>query len=261
MKKRSIQFNDRYSRQLALPQIRPAGQARLLSSSVLVVGAGGLASPACLYLAAAGVGTIGIVDDDKVELSNLQRQVMHATPSIGQTKVRSGARTMRTLNPDVRVNEYRRRLTPQNALELLDPYDFVIDATDNLPSKFAVAEACHAAGKPYSHAGISEFLGQTITVLPGKTCCYRCVFEAIPCPSRHSRPRGPVGAVPGVIGSIQAMEAIKCILRIGTLLVNRLLIYDALNSDFRTIALKRSPRCPLCGSRSLRDAGRAVARS
>lgn len=246
MNKRSTQHRERYLRQIALPQIGSSGQDKLLSSSVLVVGAGGLASPACLYLAAAGIGTIGIMDDDKVELSNLQRQVIHTTRSIGSPKVQSASRTMAALNPDVRAKAFQKRLTKNNAPELLKPFDFVIDATDNLTSKFLIADACHAAGKPYSHAGVNEFLGQTMTVIPGKTCCYRCVFQTIPHPSATSKPRGPVGAVPGVIGAIQAMEAIKCILGIGTLLTNRLLVYDALRSDFRTIALRRNPRCKLC---------------
>jgi len=248
MMKNKEHFRQRYERQIALTQIGSAGQRKLLSSSVLIVGAGGLGSPASLYLAAAGVGTIGIVDNDEVELSNLQRQIIHTVGSIGRPKVQSAAKALSSLNPDVRVRMYRKRLTADNAIDLLKLYDFVIDATDNLPSKFLVAETCHVLGKPYSHAGINEFLGQTMTVLPGKTCCYRCVFRATATSSKAAKPRGPVGALPGVIGSIQAMEAIKCILGIGTLLTNRLFIDDALLSKVRIVDLKKSPSCPLCGT-------------
>ncbi|MEI6971012.1 MAG: HesA/MoeB/ThiF family protein [bacterium] len=241
-------MNERYSRQIALREIGVSGQRKLAASSVLVIGAGGLGSPACLYLAAAGVGTIGLVDDDKVEVSNLQRQVMHTTGSVGKPKVQSAAAALKSLNPGVKIRCHQERFTVSNAARLLGPYDFIIDATDNLASKFLVAEACHALAKPYSHAGISEFTGQTMTVVPGRTCCYSCVFHPVPRPTGSTaRPRGPFGAVPGVIGSVQAMEAIKQILGIGTLLTNRLLVFDALQATFRVVTFKRNPNCHVCG--------------
>lgn len=255
---------ERYSRHIILPEVGGKGQVKLLVGRVLIVGAGGLGSPAALYLAAAGVGTIGIVDADEVDLSNLQRQVIHATPDIGRPKVDSAAAKMRDINPDVTVHTYKERLTAGNAMVILADYDFVIDGTDNFPSKFLVADACHFAGKPYSHAGILRFEGQAMTVIPGRTGCYRCLFREPP----------PVGAVPscsqagvlgvlaGVMGTIQAAEAVKCLLGIGELLTNRLLVFDALKMTFRQIGFQMNAMCPLCGSSptitSLNDEAPAV---
>ena len=236
---------ERYHRNILLNQIGEDGQERLLNSSVLVVGAGGLGSPVALYLAAAGVGTIGIMDDDTVDISNLQRQLLHSTPDIGRPKVESARESIQALNPDITVNTYRTRLTSENAGNILPQYQFVIDATDNFASKFLIAEVCHHHKRAYSHAGIMEFNGQTMTVIPGKTACCRCLFRDQP--PELETVAGVLGVLPGVIGSIQAAEALKYLLACGELLTNRLLIYDALKTGFREIALQRDPACPLCG--------------
>jgi len=240
---------ERYSRHIILPEVGGKGQAQLLAGKVLIVGAGGLGSPAALYLAAAGVGTIGLIDADAVDLSNLQRQIIHATPDLGRPKVESATGKMRAINPDVALNGYPERLTAANALTILGDYDFVIDGTDNFPSKFLVADACHFARKPYSHAGILRFDGQTMTVIPGKTTCYRCIFSAPPpagaVPSCSQA--GVLGVLAGVLGCIQATEAIKFLLSIGDLLTNRLLVYNALKMKFRDVPLRRNRQCPLCG--------------
>ncbi len=241
---------ERYSRHIILPQVGGSGQERLLSSKVLIVGAGGLGSPAALYLAAAGIGTIGVIDSDRVELSNLQRQVVHGTSDVGIYKVDSAAAKMEAINPDVEVKTYRERLTADNADDVLGDYDFIIDGTDNFPSKFLVADACHFAGKPYSHAGILRFDGQLMTVIPGKSSCYRCVFGAPP--PANSVPScsqaGVLGVLAGIIGTLQTMEAVKFILGEGELLTDTLLVYDALGNKFRKVELKRNPDCPLCGT-------------
>lgn len=237
----------RYARHLSLGEIGEAGQERLLAGRVLVVGAGGLGSPAALYLAAAGIGTIGLMYGDRVEISNLQRQLLHATPDVGRAKVDSAAEKLMALNSDVTVQKYAERLTADNAGNILKTYDFVIDATDNGASKFLIADVCQAAQKPYSHAGIQQFRGQTLTVLPGRTACLRCAFDVPPSEDASSVPRGPLGAVPGVIGAIQATEAIKYLLGIGKLLVNTWLIYDSLLLVFRRIPVHQNPHCRLCG--------------
>jgi molybdopterin/thiamine biosynthesis adenylyltransferase len=240
---------ERYARHLSLPQIGEAGQERLFAARVAVVGAGGLGSPAALYLAAAGVGTLAIIDDDRVELSNLQRQILHGTADLGRDKASSAEERLRALNPGVKVETFPLRLTASIAADLLGPFDFVIDGTDNFPSKFTIADACHMMRRPYSHAGIKAFFGQTMTVLPGVSACYRCVFAAAPPPDETDlHPAGPMGAVPGVIGAIQATEALKYLLDVGELLTNRLLTYDALKLRFREIAVSRNPACSLCGS-------------
>jgi molybdopterin/thiamine biosynthesis adenylyltransferase len=238
---------ERYARHLALPEIGEKGQEKLLQAKVLVIGTGGLGSPVAFYLAAAGIGTIGLMDGDKVDPSNLQRQILHTTGSIGQEKVYSAEERLHDLDPDITLILYPFRLTADNASEILCGYDFVIDATDNFDSKFLIARACHNAAKPYSHAGIREFHGQTMTVHPGKTACYQCVFheEGIPA---ASMPKGPLGALPGLIGTIQATEAIKHILSIGTPLVNTLLTYEALAMTIRRINIQRDPSCPICGT-------------
>jgi molybdopterin/thiamine biosynthesis adenylyltransferase len=195
------------------------------------------------------VGTIGLVDFQKVSLSNLQRQIAHATKDIGRSKVKSASVCFKALNPDVRIHEYKVRFTAENARSILADYDFVLDCTDNFDSKFLIADACHFARKPYSHAGIVGYEGQTMTVIPGKTACYRCVFGAPP-HEKATRRQGPVlGCVPAVIGSIQAAEAIKFLLGTGELLTNRLLVFDVLEMQFRTVKLRRNGKCPLCGER------------
>lgn len=240
---------ERYSRHIILPEVGGAGQQKLLNGRVLIVGAGGLGSPAALYLAAGGVGTIGIVDGDDVDLSNLQRQVIHSTSDIGQPKVYSAAAKMRAINPDVQVRTYHLRLTAENALEIVSGYDFVIDGTDNFASKFLIADACHFAGKPYSHAGILRFDGQLMTVIPGETACYRCVFHEPPPPGivPSCSQAGVLGVLAGVIGTLQATEAVKFLLGKGEMLTNSLLVYDGLAMTFRKLKLLRNPNCPICG--------------
>ncbi len=241
---------ERYSRQIILQEIGGAGQEKLLSSKVLIVGAGGLGAPAALYLAAAGVGTPGIIDSDSVDLTNLQRQIIHHTTDLGTEKVDSAKSKIQAINPDVTVRTYKTRATAENIAELIRYHDFVIDGTDNFPAKFLINDACYFEKIPFSHAGILRFDGQLITVLPGETTCYRCIFRAPPpegvVPSCSQA--GVLGALAGVIGCLQAAEAIKYLLGIGDLLTNELLTYNALTMDFRKIRLKRSPNCPLCGN-------------
>lgn len=235
----------RYARHLALPDFGEAGQARVKAAAVLVIGLGGLGSPAAFYLAAAGVGRLGLMDFDRVALSNLQRQILHATPDLGQPKVESAARRLRDLNPDVELRLLDRRFTVADAASVLQGYAMVLDATDSFGAKGAIAEACHAAGVPYVHAGILAYQGQVLTVLPGRTACYRCVFEGEPPPPAVIA--GPLGPVPGVIGAIEAMEAIKFVTGIGELLTNRLLTFEARSMRFREIKVARRKDCPLCG--------------
>ncbi|MBM4092264.1 MAG: molybdopterin-synthase adenylyltransferase MoeB, partial [Planctomycetes bacterium] len=255
---------ERYSRHIILSEVGGKGQEKLLAGKVLLVGAGGLGCPAGLYLAAAGVGTIGLMDGDVVDLSNLQRQVAHHTPDVGKPKVESAAEKFRAINPDVTVRTYCERLTAANALAILRDYDFVIDGTDNFASKFLVADACYFAGKPYVHAGILRFNGQLMTVLPGKTACYRCVFNAPPPPGAvpSCSQAGVLGVLAGVIGTLQATEAVKFLLGKGELLTDKLLVYDGLKANFRKVTLKRNVNCPLCSKSptitELRDEAPAV---
>jgi len=241
---------ERYSRHIILKEVGVKGQKKLLNAKVLIIGAGGLGAPAALYLAAAGVGTLGIADADVVDLSNLQRQVIHTTNDVGKAKVNSAARTARAINPDVTVNTYRTFVNSSNIMELIQNYDFIIDGTDNFPAKFLINDACVLAEKPFSHAGIIRFKGQLMTYVPGEGPCYRCVFkdpppkDAVP----TCKQAGVIGAMGGVIGSLQAMEAIKYIIGQGDLLTGRLLTYDALKMEFRTIKLPKNPDCAVCGT-------------
>ncbi|MDD5065041.1 MAG: molybdopterin-synthase adenylyltransferase MoeB [Phycisphaerae bacterium] len=241
---------ERYSRHTMLGQIGEAGQQRLLSSKVLLIGAGGLGSPAAVYLAAAGIGTIGIVDSDKVELTNLQRQIIHHTSDLGVEKVKSAQTKMRAINPDVTVKAYHELVKADNIRKIVHEYDFVIDATDNFPAKFLINDACFFEKKPFSHAGVLRFDGQLMTVLPGESACYRCIFHSLPSAdiARSCSRAGILGVLPGVIGTLQATEAIKYLLGIGELLTDTLLTYNALTVEFRKVRLKRNPDCPLCGS-------------
>jgi molybdopterin/thiamine biosynthesis adenylyltransferase len=232
-----------------LEQVGSVGQEKLLSSKVLIIGAGGLGSPAGLYLVAAGVGTIGIVDADKVELANLHRQIIHHTADMGLEKVKSAENKMRAINPDVTVRTYHQRAKADNIREIIREYNFIIDAADNFATKFLINDACYFEKVPFSHAGVLKFHGQLMTVLPGETTCYRCIFNAPPpagaVPS--SSQAGVLGVLPGVIGSLQATEAIKYLLGLGKLLTDTLLTYDALEMEFRAVKLNRNPNCPLCG--------------
>jgi molybdopterin/thiamine biosynthesis adenylyltransferase len=232
-----------------LAQVGEAGQQKLLSSKVLLIGAGGLGSPTAFYLAAAGIGTIGIVDADKVELSNLQRQIIHHTTDLGLEKVKSAKTKLQAINPDVTVKPYHELVKAGNIRKIIREYDFVIDATDNFPAKFLINNACFFEKKPFSHAGVLRFDGQLITVLPGKTACYRCIFHSLPPPevARSCSHAGILGVLPGVIGTLQATEAIKYLLGIGNLLTDTLLTYNALTMEFRKVRFPRNPECPLCG--------------
>ncbi|MDR2106360.1 MAG: molybdopterin-synthase adenylyltransferase MoeB [Coriobacteriales bacterium] len=240
----------RYSRHILLKEVGVKGQKRIAQGRVLIIGAGGLGAPAALYLAAAGVGTIGIADADAVELSNLQRQIIHSTPDIGRPKVQSARETMQAINPDVKVVTHHGFVDASNITILIDSYDFVLDGTDNFPAKFLINDACVLAGKPFSHAGIIRFKGQLMTWLPNQGPCYRCVFKEPPPPDAvpSCREAGVIGAMGGVIGSLQAMEAVKYLIGIGEPLVSSLLTYNALKAEFRKIRLPRNPQCPICGS-------------
>jgi len=242
----SDEQRQRYARHLALPEIGEPGQKKLLRSKVLVIGAGGLGSPAAFYLAAAGVGTIGLMDGDTVDLSNLQRQILHTTNSVGQRKTESARQRIAALDPTITVECHSFRLSGDNAPDILERYDFIIDATDSFGSKHLISRACHAAMKPWSHAGISDFHGQTMTIIPGKTACFHCLFDENEMTADEA-PRGPLGALPGVIGSIQAIEAIKCLLGIGDLLTDALLTFDAMTISFRKVTMRRNAGCVLCG--------------
>ena len=244
---------ERYSRNIMLKQVGIKGQNKLLSSKVLVIGAGGLGAPAITYLAAAGVGTIGIADKDKVELSNLNRQTIHNTGSLGKDKTQSAKETINKLNPDVKVNIHNGFISAQNITDSIDGYDFIIDATDNFDTKFLINDACVISKKPFSHAGVVGLQGQLMTYVPGKSCCYRCVFKEPPakdCVPTCSQ-AGILGAAAGIIGTLQATEAVKYLLGIGELLAGFLLTYDALTAEFRKIKLpERDENCPVCGRRS-----------
>ncbi len=237
----------RFARQLVIPEIGAAGQEKLQNSSVLIIGAGGLGSPAALYLAAAGVGTLGIADSDVVELSNLQRQILHATDSLGRAKVDSACARIRSLDPDVRVIPHRLFVSEENIGALIAPYDFIIEATDNFEAKFLINDACVKAQKPYCHGGVIRFGGQLMTYVPGRGPCYRCVFGDAPAPGDvpTAKEEGVVGAAAGVIGSLQAMEAIKYLLGIGSLLTGTLFSIDTLTMRSRSVPLT-APCCPLC---------------
>jgi len=240
---------ERYSRHIILQDVGGEGQEKLLNSKILVIGAGGLGAPILMYLAAAGVGTLGVIDPDTVDLSNLQRQVIHFTDDVGREKVLSAKQKIEKINPDVTVNTYHELVTDKNVLSLIKDYDFVIDGTDNFPVKFLINDACVIAKKPYSHAGILRFDGQTITYVPG-SACYRCIFQDLPpanaVPSCSQA--GILGAVAGIFGTIQATEALKFILGTGDLLTNRLLILNAKAMTFRTVKVKPNPKCKVCGT-------------
>ena len=241
---------ERYSRHLILKEIGVRGQKKLLAARVLIIGAGGLGSPAAMYLAAAGVGTIGIVDDDVVDLSNLQRQIIHGTGNVGMPKVESAAETVTSINPDVTVKPYHIRVSAGNIAELIAGYDVIVDAADNFSTKFLINDACVLAGKPYIYGGALRFEGQLMTYVPGRGPCYRCIFRDMPAAGEvpSCKEAGVLGAVVGVIGSMQAVEAVKLILGVGKPLTARLMTFDALAMTCRAVPLpEREPDCPVCG--------------
>lgn len=240
---------NRYHRHLLLPEVGLAGQVKLLDSKVLLLGAGGLGSPAALYLAAAGVGKLGIVDYDVVDESNLQRQILHNEERIGMPKVDSARKTIEALNPDVEVVGYRTRLDSTNVLEIVGEYDVVVDGTDNFPTRYLLNDASVILGKPVVHGSIFRFEGQVSVFWPGKGPCYRCLYHQPPPPelAPSCAEAGVLGVLPGIVGAIQASEALKILLGIGEPLVGRLLVFDALETTFRTLKLRRDPNCPACG--------------
>ena len=239
----------RYARHLVLPEVGVEGQERLLDASVLVIGAGGLGSPAALYLAAAGVGTLGIVDHDVVDVTNLQRQVLHDTERVGRSKVESAGQTIGALNPDVAVRPHPERLEAANVLEIMGGYDVVIDGTDNFPTRYLVNDASMHLRVPVVHGSVFRFEGQASVFAPYQGPCYRCIFPAPPPPefAPNCAVAGVLGALPGIIGTIQATEALKLVLGIGEPLIGRLLTYDALAQRFDTMKVSRDPSCPACG--------------
>jgi sulfur-carrier protein adenylyltransferase/sulfurtransferase len=243
----------RYSRHLVLPGVGEAGQQRLREGRVLLVGAGGLGSPAALYLAAAGVGCIGVVDADRVDVSNLQRQVLYGSGSVGQPKVNAASARLRDLNPHVRVNVHQLRLTSANALDVLGDYDVIVDGTDNFPTRYLVNDACILLGKPNVYGSVLRFEGQASVFGMPDGPCYRCLFREPPPPelATNCEEGGVFGVLPGLIGVIQATETIKLLLGSGESLSGRLLLVDALRMRFHTIALARDPQCPACGTREL----------
>lgn len=240
---------NRYSRHILLQDVGVEGQEKIRQGKVLVVGAGGLGAPVALYLAAAGVGTIGLVDADVVDLSNLQRQIIHFTPDVGIPKVESAKAKINQINPNVEVKTHKTFLRADNAQEIIKDYDFIVDGTDNFPVKFLINDACVMSGKPFSHGGILRFEGQTFTHLPG-TACYRCMFNspppagAVPTCSQA----GVLGAIAGMLGTIQAAEVLKYLTGVGDLLTDTLLTFNAKTMDFRKIKVHRHASCPICGN-------------
>jgi sulfur-carrier protein adenylyltransferase/sulfurtransferase len=241
----------RYSRHLVLPGVGPEGQGRLKAARVLVVGAGGLGSPAALYLAAAGIGTLGLVDFDAVDVSNLQRQVLHGTAAVGRPKLASAAERLKDLNPHVHVEAFETRLEASNALDILRDFDIVLDGSDNFPTRYLVNDACVLLGKPDVYGAIYRFDGQVSVFDAAHGPCYRCLYAEPPPPDLvpSCAEGGVVGVLPGIVGSLQALEAIKLVLGAGTSLVGRLLLFDGLRLTFRELALRKDPACPVCGER------------
>ena len=239
----------RYARHIALPDVGLEGQGRLKSGRVLCVGAGGLGSPLALYLAAAGVGTIGLVDDDVVDESNLQRQLLHGTGDIGRSKLDSALDRLRDVNPRVEVETHHARLSSANALEILDGYDVVVDGTDNFPTRYLVNDACVLLGTPNVYGSVFRWEGQVSVFATEDGPCYRCLFREPPPPGLvpNCAEGGVLGALPGIIGTMQAMETIKLLLGAGKSLAGRLMIFDALDMSWREVALRRNPSCPVCG--------------
>lgn len=239
----------RYSRHILLPEVGGKGQMRLKQSSVLIVGAGGLGSPVALYLAAAGVGRIGLIDNDVVDTSNLQRQVLHDTAQLGRPKVESGAERLRAINPNITVEPYHDRLGADNVADLVSKYDVIVGGVDNFPARYLLNDACVMARKPLVEAGILKYDGMIMTIKPYEGPCYRCIFPEPPPPGTvpTCSEAGILGALAGVMGSMQAFEVLKLLLKIGEPLVGQMLMFEGLKGQFRTVEWDRNPKCPVCG--------------
>ena len=245
----------RYSRHLTLPQVGVDGQLRLKAARVLLIGAGGLGSPVALYLAAAGVGTIGLVEFDVVDVTNLQRQILHSTPDIGRPKIDSASDTVHSLNPHVVLHEHRERLTSANALDVFRDYDIIVDGTDSFATRYLANDACVLLGKPYVYGSIFRFDGQASVFIAGDAPCYRCLYAEPPPAAMvpNCAEGGVLGVLPGLIGTIMATEVIKLVVGIGDTLAGRLLLVDALALSFRQVRVSRDPECPMCGTRTIRE--------
>jgi adenylyltransferase/sulfurtransferase len=241
----------RYSRHLIMPEVGMEGQKRLKAASILLIGAGGLGSPLGLYLAAAGVGRIGLVDFDIVDFSNLQRQILHGTPDVGRPKLQSAKDRLQAINPEVKLDLYETRLTSANAMQIFEPYDIIIDGTDNFATRYLVNDACVLLKKPNVYGSIFRFDGQASVFAPPAGPCYRCLYPEPPPPGEvpSCAEGGVLGILPGLIGCIQATEAVKLILGKGSPLIGRLLLYDALQMSFQQFKVRRNPKCPMCGDR------------
>ena len=248
-----IEFTDeqieRYSRHIILPEVGGAGQQKMLEARILLLGAGGLGSPAAYYLAAAGIGNLGIVDFDQVDLSNLQRQIIHSTERIGMLKTESAKKTIQALNPDVNVTLYNDKIDSSNILSIIKNYDYVVDGSDNFPTRYLVNDACVMENKTLIHGSIYRFEGQVTVFKPNSGPCYRCLYPEPPPPgmSPNCQEGGVLGVLAGIIGNLQVVEVLKLILGIGEPLVGKLLIYDALKTEFRNLNLRKDASCPLCG--------------
>ncbi len=240
----------RYSRHIILPEVGGKGQAKIAKAKVFIIGAGGLGCPVGYYLTAAGVGTIALIDNDTVEMSNLQRQIAHSVQTIGMPKVESAKRTFEALNPDVNVVAIQKRISKDDIIDLISDYDIVVDGSDNFPTRYLVNDACFMARKPLVSGAILRFEGQVTTILPGEGPCYRCLFEEPPPPGLvpSCQEAGVLGVLPGVIGGLQATEVLKLILGKGEVLKGELLIYNALKTTFRKVRVPKNPSCPLCGA-------------
>ncbi|MBI4743252.1 MAG: molybdopterin-synthase adenylyltransferase MoeB [Actinobacteria bacterium] len=241
----------RYSRHIILSEVGGRGQKKINDAKVFMVGAGGIGAPVGYYLVAAGVGKLGIVDSDTVELSNLQRQIAHSTDSVGAYKTESAKKTFEGLNPDVEVVTYNERLSSENIMDLIKDYDIVVDGSDNFPTRYLVNDACVLSNKPLSSGAVFRFDGQATTIIPHEGHCYRCLFESPPPPGMvpSCQEAGVLGVLPGLIGLIQATEVLKLIIGKGDLLENYLLIYNALEMSFRKVKVPRNPNCPVCGEK------------
>lgn len=248
-----MEFTDdqllRYSRHIILPEVGGKGQAKIAKAKVFIVGAGGLGCPVGYYLTAAGVGTIALIDNDTVEMSNLQRQIAHNVNTIGMPKVESAKKTFEALNPDVNIVAIQKRISKDDIIDLIRDYDIVVDGSDNFPTRYLVNDACFMARKPLVSGAILRFEGQVTTILPGDGPCYRCLFEEPPPPGLvpSCQEAGVLGVLPGVIGGLQATEVLKLILGKGDVLKGELLIYNALKTTFRKVKVPKNPSCPLCG--------------